>query len=120
MIRDEASKMMIVVGSLLFYVWVVLRDTSGPFWNHSEVDTLHQLQNRDLEHLTSFLYYEIREITLEWALLIGRISRTRGFTNVLIVNYAQLIVNLQIMELRYVECNLNVTEHIGMPVFLNS
>ena len=40
--RDEASKMTIVVGSLLFYVWVVLRGTPGPFWNHSEVNTLNR------------------------------------------------------------------------------
>ena len=52
MMRDEASKMMIVVGSLLLYVWVVLQDTPGPFWNHSEVNTLHQLKNLVEEHLT--------------------------------------------------------------------
>ena len=59
MMRDEASKMTIVVGSLLFYVWVVLRGTPGPFWNRSEVNTLHQLKNSDLEHLTpKMLVYE--------------------------------------------------------------
>ena len=64
MMPDEASKMMIVIRSFIFYALEVLRGTSGTFWNHSEVDTAHQLQNHESEHLTPFLVYEIGEITL--------------------------------------------------------
>ena len=68
MMPDEASKMMIVVGSFVFYALEVLRGTSGMFWNHSEVHTSHQLQKQGSEHLSpKILVYEheIREITLK-------------------------------------------------------